>query len=76
MAHLNKVCRSLETPDGVRCVDFFQRPDGSFGFELYRRDAEDPSGWFAVGCFGDMNYETLEKAWGNAKLAVPWVVDA
>ena len=35
------VLSSIETPDGGRCVDLFRTPDGSFGFEEYRRDAED-----------------------------------
>ncbi len=45
----NRVLRSIETQEGERCVDFFIRPDGSFGFEEYRRDAEDRRGWFPIG---------------------------
>ena len=37
MAHANRVLRSIETDDGGRCVDLFARPDGTFGFEEYRR---------------------------------------
>ena len=43
MAHLNKVIRSINAPGDARCVDLFARPDGSFGFEEYRRDPEDCS---------------------------------
>ena len=49
MAHANKVSRSIETGDGGRCVDIFVRPDGSWGFEEYRRDVEDARGWFPIG---------------------------
>jgi hypothetical protein len=32
---------SVENPEHDRCVDFFSRPDGSYGFEEFRRDVED-----------------------------------
>lgn len=35
------VLTSIETPDRQRCVDLFQRQDGTFGFEELRRDPED-----------------------------------
>jgi len=37
----NLVLASLEAEGGERCVDVFKRPDGTFGFEEYRRDSED-----------------------------------
>lgn len=49
MAHANKVTRSIETPDGTRCVDLTRRPDGRHGFAEYRRDPEDGHGWRPVG---------------------------
>ena len=38
------VLESLETDDGLRCVDLFRRPDGSFGYEEFRRDPEERRG--------------------------------
>ena len=38
------VVASIENPQHDRCVDVFTRPDGSFGFEEFRRDAEDACG--------------------------------
>jgi hypothetical protein len=35
------VIESIENPQHDRCVDLFMRPDGSFGFEEFRRGAED-----------------------------------
>jgi hypothetical protein len=32
---------SVENDEHDRCVDLFRRPDGSFGFEAFRRDVED-----------------------------------
>ena len=49
MAHVNRVLRSINDEDASRCVDIFLRPDGSIGFEEYRRDVEDGRGWFPVG---------------------------
>ncbi|MGY4573110.1 hypothetical protein [Bradyrhizobium sp. USDA 3256] len=49
MANVNRVLRSINDEAASRCVDIFLRPDGSIGFEEYRRDVEDGSGWFPVG---------------------------
>ena len=46
MAHENKVMKSINAHDSSICVDIFRRPDGTFGFEEYRRDLEDAMGWF------------------------------
>ena len=48
MAHLNRVLRSINNDDASRCVDIFVRPEGTVGFEEYRRDVEDGLGWFPV----------------------------
>ncbi len=73
MAHANKVTRSIETPDGGRCVDLFLRPDASFGFEEYRRDPEDGSGWFPIGFHGDAAFATEAAALAEARQRVGWL---
>ena len=35
------VLESVENDEHDRCVDLFRRHDGSFGFEVFRRDVED-----------------------------------
>ncbi len=72
----NRVLRSIETPDGDRCVDIFIRPDGSFGFEEYRRDIEDGRGWFPIGFHTEKSFGCKEEAEVNALAAVPWLKDA
>ena len=67
------VLDSVETPDGGRCVDIFRRGDGTFGFEVYRRDAEDLSGWFPIGGFAVTHYETEAKAREAAARVAPWL---
>ena len=69
----NLVLQSLETPDGDRCVDVFRRPDGSFGFEVYRRDSEALSGWFAIGGHLQLSFATQDLARQAAARVAPWV---
>ncbi len=75
MAHENKVVESLETPDGGRCVDIFARPDGTFGFEEFRRDIEDARGWFAIGYHGGRVFRSADAALDQALKSVPWLAD-
>ncbi len=70
MAHVNKGLRSINTPDGGRCVDIFMRPDDTFGFEEFGRDVEDPNVWFAIGSHGDRSFTTAEDAFELALAAV------
>lgn len=75
MSHTNKVAQSIETPDGGRCVDLFVRPDGTFGFEEYRRDTEDGRGWFPIGFHAELTYSSLDEARKAALSHVPWLKD-
>jgi hypothetical protein len=73
MAHANKVTRSIETPDGGRCVDLFRRSDATYGFEEYRRDPEDGSGWFPIGFHAQAVFPTETAALAEARLRVAWL---
>lgn len=66
------VLHSVNNDDGSLCVDVFRRPDGSIGFEEFRRDVEDPSGWFAVGGYREVRYDDEEAAIRDAVDAVTW----
>lgn len=72
----NLVLASIETDGGERCVDIFQRPDGTFGFEEYRRDSEDGSGWFRIGSFGERAFPSEADARTAAAAVVPWLSHA
>ncbi len=76
MAHGNKVLRSINTPDGGRCVDVFQRPDGTFGFEEFRRDVEDLSGWFAIGGYANRTFDSQQDVFDLARASVSWLGDS
>ena len=73
MAHDNKVLLSVTLDGDAVCVDIFCRPDGSFGFDEFRRDPEDMRGWFSIGHHGDTRFETGEAALLAAKANVGWL---
>ncbi len=73
MAHEHTVIHSFETPDGQQCVDLFRRPDGSYGFETYRRDAEDARGWFATSNYSRHSFPSEAAAQKAAVSRVPWL---
>lgn len=73
MAHINKVLKSIEADDGIRCVDIFIRPDKSFGFEEFRRDPEDGRGWYPIGMHATTSYETQADAMHHAEISVNWL---
>ena len=69
------VLESLETGDGLRCVDLFRRPDGSFGYEEFRRDPEDRGAWTPVRFASGLGYPSLREAYAAARSAVVWLAD-
>ena len=64
---------SLETDDGLRCVDLFRRPDGTFGYEEFRRDPEDRGGWTPISFASGLSYPSLVDARAAAAAAVGWL---
>jgi hypothetical protein len=61
--------------NGDRCVDFFQRPDGTFGFNEFRKDPEDRGGWTLTTNYSDLVYASKEDALAAARAAVVWLRD-
>jgi hypothetical protein len=68
-----KVLRSLEDANGFRCVDIFERSDGSFGFKEFRRDPEDAGRWTLVGDYSHHRYATTDDALSEAAASLPWL---
>ena len=68
-----KVLTSLENSTGDHSVDIFVRIDGTFGFEEYRRDPEDLSGWFSLQRYSHQVFATTEDALPQAKSRVAWM---
>ncbi|MEM9139064.1 MAG: hypothetical protein AAGB15_04480 [Pseudomonadota bacterium] len=69
----NKVHTSWEAPGNQLCVDLFQRPDGTWGFEEYRREPEDGRGWYPVGFHAQRRFASAEDAARAARSTVPWL---
>jgi hypothetical protein len=70
------VLDSIENAGHDRCVDLFRRPDGSFGFEEFRRDVEDAGAWTPVAYYSAATYASNEAALDAAVRAVAWLVEA
>ena len=56
-----------------RSVDLFVRPDGTYGFEEFRRDPEDAGAWTPVQYFAQRVFATREAALAAAQQAVAWL---
>jgi hypothetical protein len=67
---------SIENRQRDRCVDLFRRPDGSFGFEEFRRDVEDAGNWTPVAYYSGATYSSKDAALGAAVKAVVWLAGA
>jgi hypothetical protein len=70
------VLASLETEDGLRCVDLFRRPNGTFGYEEFRCDPEDQGTWTPVRFASGLSFASLDQARAAAAAAVGWLGDA
>ena len=67
------VLNSIENFNGDRCLDVFERDNGTFGFEEFRKEPESKTGWVPVGYYSDGIYKTEGLAFLEAKLRVLWL---
>lgn len=67
---------SIENGQHDRCVDLFRRPDGSFGFEEFRRDVEDAGAWTPVAYYSRAAYASNEAVLDAAIARVAWLGEA
>jgi hypothetical protein len=70
-----KVLASPSTASVDRCFDIFLRPDGTFGFEEFRRDPEDRGVWTPVAYFSGQEYDSEQEALAAARERVRWLGD-
>ena len=70
------VFNSIENGAHDRCVDLFERPDGSYGFEEFRRDVEDAGAWTPMRYYSGLAYPSRDAALGAATEAVAWLAEA
>jgi len=76
MVHKNKVLDSINDRDAHHCVDIFVRPDGTIGFEEFRRDFEDDRGWFPIGYYSSRTFDNQEEALQVAISSISWLGEA
>jgi hypothetical protein len=67
------VLDSHQTAQGNRCVDIFSRPNGTFGFEEFRKDPEDMGAWTPISYFSGREYPSEGDAVDAAQRALPWL---
>ncbi len=72
----DRVLNSVNNEYADRCVDFFIRDDGSFGYKEFRRDAEDQGAWFLVAFDEKAVFERYEDALESALREVAWLREA
>ena len=68
-----KVLASPSTATADRCVDIFLRPDGTFGFEEFRRDPEDRGTWTPVAYYSTQVFLSEDDAVAAARHVVAWL---
>ena len=66
---------SIENLEHDRCVDFFSRENGSYGFEEFRRDVEDGGQWTPVHTYSSVTYLSPADALDAAERCVHWLID-
>ena len=70
---MDSVLHSVNNEYADCCVDFFVRPDGSFGYKEFRRDPEDQGAWFVTAFDRTAVYACYEDALQSALLRVAWL---
>lgn len=66
---------SINNCDKNKCVDIFKRKDNSFGFEEFRRDFESNTGWFCIGNYSDLSFNSDKEAMEEAIKKIIWLKD-
>jgi hypothetical protein len=69
------VFTSIENLEANRCIDLFLRPDGTYGFEEFRRDPEDAGAWTPVQYYSATAYVSKKDALTAAMSAVIWLAE-
>ncbi|MFN2556775.1 MAG: hypothetical protein ABR592_07850 [Nitriliruptorales bacterium] len=61
--------------DRSYCVDLFVRPEGTFGFEHFKRDIDDGGSWTPIGGYAEMRFDSERAALEAARRTVAWLKD-
>jgi len=75
-ARVEQVLNSLNNDTGDRCVDFFRRADGSFGYREFRLDPEDQGRWSLTAAHDHAIFAAYPDALDAALGQVAWLEEA
>tara|TARA_B100001093_G_scaffold324434_1_gene309603 strand:- start:44 stop:277 length:234 start_codon:yes stop_codon:yes gene_type:complete len=67
------VIHSINNDESNLCIDFFIRNNGTFGYEEFRRDPENTSGWYKVGYFANKVFSSKDEAYNDAVKRISWL---
>jgi hypothetical protein len=67
-----RVVNSFDNDEKNRCVDIVQDLDGNFGFQEFRREPEDISGWFLIRDSLPIHFSSEAEAIKGAQKGVKW----
>ena len=72
----SNVVATLHNDDADRCVKIMKQPDGTFGFQEFRRDPEDAGGWTLVSEANPRGtFATEAQAVAAAEDDIAWLQD-
>lgn len=71
-----RVLHSVHNDVVDRCVDFFRRADGSFGYREFRRDPEDQGRWSLTAAYDHGVHADYPAALAAALGHVSWLAAA
>jgi hypothetical protein len=69
------VFSSIENSEANRCVDLFLRPDGTYGFEEFRKEPEDAGAWTPLQNYSALAFASKDDALSAAVTAVIWLAE-
>jgi hypothetical protein len=72
MRSASDVIATLHNDDANRAVKIIRQPDGTFGFNEYRRDPEDAGGWTLVAESSGATLTTERQALAAARASIAW----
>ena len=69
------VLESFEDSCHQHCVDYFQRPDNSYGFEVFRRASEDLGLWQPLSHYSILRFDDIESCIAESCRRFEWIAD-
>ena len=63
---------SINNDDNNLCIDFFIRNNNTFGYQEYRNDPENISGWYRIGNYDHKIFLSKNDAYQDAKNKIVW----